>query len=200
MFLKKSKNNRTQQLSKLAYDLDMQFYEKEEFGLKSRLNQFQLFQQNGTKQIINLFIKEDQWHTSNIAIFDLKILDDNDDMEESYQTVFFIDSKELGLPAFYIRPEGFFDRVGKFLRLSSEIEFEEHPEFCKNYWVKGEEESLIKKMVTEDFVRFFTIEKKWQLEGMNYFLIFYQNKRLLHPKEIKDFYKKGIQLFEWIKD
>ena len=112
----------------------------------------------------------------------------------------FVESKELSLPQFFIRPEEFFDRVSKFLRLTSEIEFEEHPEFCKTYWVEGDEESLVKRMVSEDFAHFFTVEKKWRLEGMNYFMIFYQKGKKLKPEEIENFYKKGLQLFEWMKE
>lgn len=199
MFYKKSNAKRAEQLSKLASKLEMKFYDKDEFGLRKRLGQFHLFRSNGTKKITNFFLKEDVWKSSKVAVFDLEIMADDETMTEFNQTVFFVESKELSLPEFFIRPEEFFDKVGKFLRLTSEIEFEEHPEFCKNYWVEGEEESLVKKMVTDDFARFFSIEKNWQLEGMNYFMIFYQKGKLLKPEAIEDFYKKGIQLFEELK-
>ena len=199
MFYKKSNAKRAEQLSKLASKLEMKFYDKDEFGLRKRLGQFHLFRSNGTKKITNFFLKEDVWKSSKVAVFDLEIMADDETMTEFNQTVFFVESKELSLPEFFIRPEEFFDKVGKFLRLTSEIEFEEHPEFCKNYWVEGEEESLVKKMVTDDFARFFSIEKNWQLEGMNYFMIFYQKGKLLKPEAIEDFYQKGIQLFEELK-
>lgn len=199
MFFKKSAKRR-EELSKLAFELNMQFHEKDEYGLKKRLGQFRLFKESGSKKITNLLVQKDAWLSSTIAIFDLKISDENNSEEVFSQTVFFVDSKELSLPEFFIRPEDFFDRVGKFLKLSSEIEFEAYPDFDKSYWIKGDEESLVKKMVTDDLARFFTIEKKWRLEGMNYFLIFYQRKKLLDPKEIKSFYKKGLQLFDWLKE
>ncbi len=199
MFLKKSAKRR-EQLSKLAFELNMQFHEKDEYGLKKRLGQFRLFKESGIKKITNLLLQKDTMLSSTIAVFDLEISDENNLGEVFSQTVFFVDSKELSLPEFFIRPEEFFDRVGKFLKLTSEIEFEAYPEFDESYWIKGDEESLVKKMVTDDFARFFTIEKKWRLEGMNYFLIFYQRKKLLKPKEVKSFYKKGLQLFDWLKE
>ena len=191
---------RREQLSKLAFELDMQFHAKDEYGLKSRLGQFRLFKESGSKSISNLLLKKDAWLSSTVAIFDLKITDHDNSGEVFSQTVFFIDSKELSLPEFFIRPEYFFDRVGKFLKLADEIQFQEYPEFDKNYWIKGDEESLVKKMVSDDLARFFAVEKKWRLEGMNYFLIFYQRKKLLKPEEIKSFYKKGLQLFDWLKE
>jgi len=200
MFFKKSKEKRHDQLSKLSSKLDMKFHDKDEFGLIKRLAEFHLFRSSGSKKITNLLLKEDLWRSSKVAIFDLKISDDNNSGEEINQTVFFVESKELSLPHFFMRPEAFFDRVGKYLRLASEIEFEEHPEFCKNYWVKGDDEYLVKKMVTDDFAHFFTIEKNWRLEGMNFFMIFYQNKKLLKPTGIEKFYRKGTLLFEELKD
>lgn len=200
MFFKKSESKRNEKLSELASKLEMHFHAKDEFGLISRLGEFHLFRSSGSKKIINLLLKDDLWQSSKVAIFDLKISDDNDTMEEIKQTVFFVESKELSLPHFFMRPEEFFDRVGKYLRLTSEIEFEEHPEFCKTYWVEGDEESLVKKMVTDDFAHFFTIEKNWRLEGMNFFMIFYQKGKLLKPEKIENFYKKGLRIFEELKD
>ena len=199
MFFGRSKANRPEQLSSLASKLEMQFESKDEFGLVKRLGDFRLFKKNGKKKMLNLMINQNFFLSTKVIVFDLEIRDD-DNGEYSKQTVFFVESKELSLPHFFIRPEEFFDRVGKFLRLTDEIEFEEHPEFCKSYWVVSDDEALVRRMVTDDFARFFSIEKKWRLEGLNYYMIFYQNGKLFSPNEIEQFYKKGVQIYEELKN
>lgn len=197
----KSAKKRTADMSKLAFQLDMQFHDKEDYGLKNLLKQFQLFKMGHSRKVRNLMIKEDSWLDSQIAVFDYQYtIQAGNTPVIYYQTVFFTQSKKLSLPQFLIRPEKFFDKVGKFFNRTQDIEYEENPEFSKQFLIQGEEESLVKETITEDLAHFFTIEKKWHLEGMNYFLVFYQHNKKLKPEVIEDFYKKGMKLFDWLKE
>jgi len=48
--------------------------------------------------------------------------------------------------------------------------------------------------MNEDVLHFFTIEKEWSLEGLNYFLIFYKADYLMAEEELVDFYHKGNEI------
>ena len=195
------KDKRGDEIKSLAYHLDMQYTKRDRYGLKKLLGQFQLFREGGGRKITNLLKKEDEWLQSKVAVFDYQYtISTGKSSQTFYQTVFFIQSKKLSLPQFLIKPEHFFHRVGKFLKLTQDIEFEEHPEFSKKFLIQGDEASLVKDALPDELARFFTIEKKWSLEGMNYFLIFYQKHKRLPPESIGDFYKKGMKIYEWLQE
>ena len=108
------------------------------------------------------------------------------------QTVFFVHSKELNLPQLLMKPEHFFHRIGEWLGMQ-DIDFEEYPKFSRQYLLQGEDEEWIRASMPDELLRFFTIEKKWTLEGLNYYLIFYRRNRLLPPKQVRQFYHRGLE-------
>ena len=65
------------------------------------------------------------------------------------QTVFFMNSKELGLPDFYMKPEHFLHKIAAFLGFE-DIDFEEFPGFSDQYHLKGEDEHYIRAVMGED--------------------------------------------------
>ena len=116
------------------------------------------------------------------------------------QTVFFINSKRLAMPEMLMKPEHFFHRLGNWLGLQQDIDFEEHKVFSENYLLQGEDEPQVRStMDKKEVIRFFTIEKEWHLESVGYFMIFYQHDRLIPPHEIKHLHARGMMLFENFK-
>ncbi|MBT8218920.1 MAG: hypothetical protein KJP00_03810 [Bacteroidia bacterium] len=189
------KNKRGEQIKALAFPLGMKYSEKDEFGLIKLMGDFQLFKTGYSKKIKNILRKKDDWLQSDIAIFDYQYTVSTGKSSVTYkQTVFFINSKDLALPQFLLKPEHFFHRIGKFLNLTQDIEFETYPEFSKKYLVQGEVPSMVKDMVPEELATFFSVEKKWSLEGIHYYLIFYALHKQLPPETIEEFYKKGLKI------
>ncbi len=45
-----------------------------------------------------------------------------------------------------------------------------------------------------EMLQFFTTEQDWNVEGLNYFMIFYKKDKVLPTTEILDFYQKGRDL------
>jgi hypothetical protein len=117
------------------------------------------------------------------------------------QTVLFINSKHLSMPEMLMKPEYFFNKIGNWLGLQQDIDFEEHKVFSDNYLLQGEDEPRIRRtMDQEDVLRFFTIEKDWHLESVGFFMIFYQHDRLILPNEIKHLFERGMLLFDSFKE
>ena len=194
-------NKRADALKSLAYDLDMEYSRKDEFKFIKRMGEFQLFKAGHSKRIRNILRKDDDWLEFSTAIFDYQYTIQHGKSSSTYvQTVFFVDSKKLALPQFLLKPENFFHRIGKSLNWVKDIEFEEHPEFSRKYLIQSEFPEMFKEKVDEDFTRFFSVENKWRLEGVNYFLIFYRLHKKLPVSQIKDFYSKGLRLVEMLQD
>lgn len=192
-------NSRTDQIKRLAYELDMTYEAKDEWGLLRLLEDFKLFQPGGRKRIEHLLHRQDNMLESDLRIFDYRYTISTGKSSRTFkQTVFFMQSKKLGLPQFLMKPEHFFHRVGEFLGLSQDIDFEEHPKFSEQYWLTSQDEDYLRASLNEPFLKFFTIEKDWQLEGLNYYLLFYRKNHLLSSQEIAEFYKKGTQICEML--
>ena len=193
-------NRRRQEIEQLASSLNMKYSRKDEFGLVKLMGDFQLFQQGYGRKITNILRNTDDMLETDTAVFDYQYTVSTGKSSVTYvTTVFFVNSKRLGLPQFLMKPEHFFHRVGKYLNFTQDIEIEEFPKFSDAYLVQGEFPSMINEMVNPPMARFFTIEKKWSLEGINYYFVFYQKHKKLPPDQIKGFVAKGTQIFEWLK-
>ncbi len=191
---------RTEEMSQVAFNLKFSFKEKDNWNLHTLLEDFKLFRHGGRREITNLMHQSDPLMNSDIYIFDYSyIISTGKSSKRFQQTVFFVHSKSLGLPFFRMRPENFFHKIGSWLGIE-DIDFESHPKFSNQYYLKGEDEDYIRHVMNDDILKFFSVEKKWFLEGINYYMIFYRLDKLLSPSQIRKFYKKGIFLYEIFQD
>lgn len=194
-------NDRAEQLRYTAGQLGMEYAPDDEYGMIGLLRDFHLMQKGGRKEITNLMthtspLMEDRFH-----IFDYRYTISTGKSSHTFrQSVMFINSKQLAMPEMQMKPEHFFHRLGNWLGLQQDIDFEEHPDFSRNYLLQGEDEARVRRTMNQDeVIRFFTIEKDWCLESVGYFMIFYQDNRLLQPNEIQYLHERGLMLFENFK-
>ncbi len=185
---------RPQLLQKIASQLDMQFFPEEEWGILPLLRDFKLFRHGSGRSITNVMHKQDAWLETDARIFDYKYTVHAGNSHKTYrQTVFFVQSKRLALPQFWMKPEHFFLKIGQWLGFE-DIDFVEHPEFSDQYHLKGYDEEYIRATMNDDVLRFFTIEKDWHLEGINYYMVLYKTDYIMSAREIEQLYHKGLKL------
>ncbi len=191
---------RTEQLRAAAFELGMDFEEKDEYRMIALLRDFKLFRTGGRKTISNILTKTSSLMEEKINVFDYRYTISTGKSSHTYhQSVFFIQSKQLAMPQMLLKPEHFFHKIGAWLGMQ-DIDFEEHPEFSDRYLLQGEDEDRIRRtMSNEAVMRFFTVEKNWHLESIGFFLILYQDKKLIMPSHIKTLYGKGMKLYEQLK-
>ncbi len=194
MFWKKKGPSRLDQMSEVASRLNLNFYPADEIGTLNLLGDFKLFRKGSRKRIEHLMWHNDHLGDLKTRIFDYRYTISSGKSSKTFkQTVFFVQSKALGLPKFYLRPEHFFHKIGAWLGIE-DIDFEHFPVFSDQYHLKGEEEQIIREAFTEDVLHYFTIESGWQLEGLNYYLIVYKENVLLQPLQIRTFYHQGLEM------
>lgn len=192
-------NKRTQALEQVAFDLEMQFQPKDQWGLFEFLRDFKLFQAGGRQGITNVMHRKEGMLDTEINIFDYQYTVSTGKSTVTFQqTVFFVQSKKLGLPHFWMKPETISHKIGEWLRLQKDIDFAQYPTFSEQYWLKSADEDYLRATMNRPLLRFFTIEKDWSLEGCNYYLIFYKNYKLLPPETIREFYRKGMKICEML--
>lgn len=177
----------------------MSYQPEDEWGLLNLLEDFKLFRRGRRKRMEHILRRQDAMLDTDVRIFDYSYtIQANNSRRTVAQTVFFMHSKKLGLPEFWMKPEHFFHNIGEFLGFTEDIDFEEYPKFSTQYWLKSDDEPYLRASLSDPFLKFFTIEKDWHLEGINYYLIFYKKDVLLAPEKIKNFYQKGMQICEML--
>jgi hypothetical protein len=178
----------------------MQYSRKDRLGELALLKDLQLFKKGHSKRIRHFLWSDDSDTGKKTRIFDYHYTVGGGNSTRIYrQTVFFLFSKELGLPEFYLRPENFFHKIGHWLG-KKDINFSTHPEFSDAYFLKGNDEELIRDTFSKKVLHYFTIENDWSVEGLNYFLIVYRHGKLLKPDQISHFYKKGMEIYQLLKE
>ncbi|MBK9018426.1 MAG: hypothetical protein IPM82_32715 [Saprospiraceae bacterium] len=102
------------------------------------LRDFHLFSKGGSKTITNMLTYSSQLMEDKINIFDYKYTVSTGKSAVTFkQTVFFINSKRLAMPEMLLKPEHFFHRLGNWLGLEQDIDFEEHRIFRTNTCCKA---------------------------------------------------------------
>ena len=189
---------RRKELEKEAHKLGMSFSEKDDWGLIGFLKDFKLFRKGFGKRVTNVMHAQDDWLKMEARVFDYRYTIHSGKSSRVFrQTVFFMQSKQLGLPEFLLKPENIFHKIGQLLGMQ-DIDFEEYPAFSNQYLLKGDDEDYIRATMNDQVLKFFTVEKNWTLEGVNYYLLFYRNNKLLHPSQIRRFYQKGLKICEML--
>ena len=178
----------------------MKYLRKDTLGEIGLLKDFQLFKKGHSKKIKHFLWQDDPDTGRKTRIFDYHYTVGGGNSTRIYrQTVFFLFSKELGLPDFYLKPENFFSKVSQWLG-KEDINFNSHPVFSRSYFLKGEDEQLIRETFSEHILHYFTLENDWFVEGLNYFLIVYRHNKLMKPDQIQNFYQQGMELYRLFKN
>lgn len=191
-------DRRSESMKGFGRQLEMKFSPKDEYGLQRLLRDFKLFKRGHSRKIHNLLSVEDARMKK--YIFDYTyVIGSGKDRRYRRQTVLFIDSKELGLPRFSMQPEFIWHKLTEWLRITKDIDFESHPEFSEQYLLESKDESLLRYLYDQEVLDYFTVNKNWHVEGINYFLIIYSMNERLHPKLLHSFSNMGEKLFSLLR-
>ena len=192
-------NRRSHSLEQVAYKLGLSWVGDDTDRTLPFLRDFQLLRGH-SKKIKHLMEERDGLLETDIRIFDYQhVISAGNSHKKENQTVFFVQSQNLGLPELYLRPEHFLHKVGEYLNLTRDIDFEAHPDFSRQYRLTGKDEDFIRASFNEHVLHFFTFNKKWSFEGVNYYFILYRRNKLIPPGEIERFYQMGKHLMHMLK-
>lgn len=169
--------------------------DQDEFGEKALLSCFELFSKRRGK-IRNLCQSKSDVAEARYSIFDFKYTVAYGNTVRTFdQTVFFANSKKLGLPEFIMKPEHFGHKLGKYLGWD-DINFENYPVFSDKYLLKGDDQDFIRHTFNDNVLRFFSNTSGWTVEAANYYLIFYSLDSLVPPNILHDFYRLGTGIVD----
>ncbi len=190
------KSRRSKKLNAISLSLDMAFAERDEFGLIQLMKEFKLFSKGGSKRITNIISRRDVFKEFDVKIFDYQyVISTGKSSQRFRQTVFFVESFQLSLPHFWMQPENLIHRIGNWFGFQ-DIDFEDFPQFSKQYYLKGKDEERVRNEMNESILHFFTLQKGWNLEGLNFYMILYRKNKLMPPDQIKALFETGEKVFD----
>ena len=185
---------RKQGLRKIAEDLGLDYVEDGKHHLFNSLSDLSLFSGGRSRKCSQMICGETDEVT--IGIFDYTYHSGRGDDKRSYtQSVIALQSEQIKLPQFQMRPQSsILDILGSVLGIQN-IDFETHPEFSKMFILQGNDEAAIREFFDADWLSFLERYKGFSLEGRNGALIFYCSNRQIRPSEIKDYLAKAYDIY-----
>ncbi len=188
------------QLENVAYKMQMAYRQQDDWGLLRQLQDFRLMNRGFRGRARHILRQQEGLMTSNLCVFDYRYLVwSGKSTRRVEQTVFFIESQQLSLPEFLMRPENFFHKIGELLGMD-DIDFEQYPDFSSNYRLIGEDETYIRHRFTDQVLRLFSVERGWTMEGLGFYLLLYKKNKVLSPSRIQALHSKGMEVFEALVD
>ncbi len=201
---RKSELARTAAMEKLAHELGLMFSATDSFGLANQLQNFELFKRERSrwfnkgkiKNILSGLVGD-----TSVYLFDYTYtVQAGKSRKEISQTVFFANEKAWFLPNFHLKPEKWWHKLQVKLGMSSDINFEDNPEFSEKFWLQGELEPLIREQFTPQLQGFMCEKPPAHLEGNNYYLIGYKPKKRLDPGQAKLFFEHCSEIVQMLKE
>ena len=108
---------RGDQFKRAALRLRVEYTPEDDWGIMQQLQDFRLFRRGFRGRIRHVLSQETGLMESKVHVFDYRYLKwMGKSTKRVQQTVFFLESRKLGLPEFYMHPENFFHRIGESLR------------------------------------------------------------------------------------
>ena len=189
---------RTQTLSGIAAELNLEFSPVGEESLKVQLGEFPLLNKGRKGQLTNVCVggtdEVELW------IFDYRYITGFGRSRRVHkQTVVAMQSALLNLPEFRMRPERMFDRVGQMLGLQ-DIDFEEHLAFSQQFVLQSDRAEQTREFFDSTLLDFFATRSGWSFETQSGSFIVYRPRTLVEPTEFKSVFEDGFGCFTALRE
>lgn len=113
-------------------------------------------------------------------------------------TVLLLRSRSLNLPYFSLQPINVFHKLDIFTG-REKISFDSHPRFEKLYVLSGGNETMLRKIFTDEVLSYFQNNSGLNIEGTNDHILLYREGTHMGPEKVHSFLNQGaavLRLFE----
>ena len=194
---KRYEKKRTESLATVAEGLGMSFAADQNEALISKLRVFPVFNKGRAQKMKNVMMAETE--STSLAIFEYQYTTGGGKNSQTHRfTIAAMESDDLQLPNFCVRPEGFFDRIGSAIGFQ-DIDFEEHPEFSDSFVLQGNDESAIRRYFDKRILDLFA-NNKGVLVDANENLLTYRKRGRQSPEAISDFMSEAYAFLNAFQD
>lgn len=189
---------RREQLLQEAESMGLAYAPDGDEAFHRQLAPFAVFNKGRKRKLTNLIQGESD--EVRISIFDYSYTTGSGkNQSTTRQTITSLDSSQLSIPEFTMRPEGMLDKIGGVLGLQ-DIDFDSHPEFSKMFVLKGPNEERIRVVFGPKILTYFEQNKGLSIEAFPGSLIFYRARQKLKPSDVKNSLELAYQIFGLFAD
>lgn len=187
-----AERKRREALQRVAAQLGLTFYAKDPGILIGGAGSLYLFDQGHSRRVQNVMtgVIEDL----QVSVFDYQYTTGGGKNSTTHsQSVVAIRQDGRPLPAFQLRPEGIFHKLGSMLGFN-DIDFPEHPRFSSQFLLKGQHELAVRAAFTPEVIGYLEGRKDICVEGGGNWVIVYRSGRRLIPEQIAGFVEEGFTI------
>jgi len=193
VLVRRYERQRTEAMHALADELGLEFIPEEVPELMESIGHLHLFNIGHGRTMKNVIVGNA--NDIDLAIFGYQYTTGGGQSQQTIsQTVMSFRSPKLNLPDFELRPESVFHKIGKVLGYQ-DIDFASHPDFSKQYLLRGPDEDAVRAMFTPELLSFFESQEKVSAEASGNLLLFYRAGKRLNPEKIRTFMEEGFAIF-----
>ncbi|KAA3613404.1 MAG: hypothetical protein DWQ01_02450 [Planctomycetota bacterium] len=190
--------NRTQKFKEIADQVRLSFEEKGDGWISGLENQFPLFSRGRSKRIRNVL--RGKTKNAEISIFDYRYVTGGGRNSSTHkQSVILLQSEGMELPAFAMRPENIFHKIGSTLGFQ-DIDFPNHPTFSNKYLLQGQDEHLIRDLFSRELLKFLEKGTPICLQGCGNRLLYFRHRKRIKPNELKEFLEGGMEILSRLQN
>jgi len=194
----KGEQERTAKIGQLAEGMGLEFRPLGDLDLSQRLGILQLFKLGHSRKLTNLLTGETD--ECRISIFDYRYTTGSGKSSHTKKlTLAALESKRLRIPAFTLRPENFFDKIGGLLGLQ-DIDFDDNVEFSKSFVLKSAEEEKVRKLFNRELQDFFLERTGCCVEAFPGVMVYYIPGSRRKPEEFPGLLEEAYKVFGVIVD
>lgn len=183
---------RTLALAELAAELGFDFEAESPSSLLDDLQGLYLFQQGRQPRVRNHL--HGTTAELDVSIFDYSYTVGSGKSKQTVtQTVVCFRTESLQLPAFTLRPENFWHRIGQFFGIK-DIAIDTHPQFSQAFLLQGVDEDAIRAVFTEPVLEFFEEQRGICVEAQDGVLLYYRPRLRTDVVAVRDFLAEGFDI------
>ena len=187
---------RTGRLEVTVAEMGLEFQPLGDPQLLARLDGFPLMNIGRRQELKNLVVGDTS--QGQLALFDFRYITGHGKHQKTRrQTVIAMEAAELGqLPAFNMRPEGFWDKVGGAFGMQ-DVDFDEHEDFSSKFLLKGEDEEAVRALMDRELLDFFADRPDLCCEGRPGMFLYYRRYKRVAPEAhlLESFLEEGMMVF-----
>ncbi len=188
----RSQRKRAEAMAQIAAELKLVFTPEGDETVMSEHAAFHLFLQGRSKKVRNLM--RGTVRDLHVSIFDYQYTVGAGKHQHTWnQTVISFELQGRNLPAFTMRPENVFHKLGSMMGYQ-DIDFEISPGFSKKYLLRGPDDAAIRSVFTSRALIFFESEPGLCVEADGRKLIVYRHSVRVKPELIRESVEKGVQV------
>jgi hypothetical protein len=189
----RAERKRTEALRRAADEMGFEYAADPGEGFLSRYPGFHLFSQGRSPDVRNLL--RGKAGGLEVAIFDYSYVTGSGKSRHTWrQTVLAFEIDHADLPAFSLRPEMWFHKVGKWFGYK-DIDFDSHPGFSKRYLLRsGEREEDVRALFNDRVLEYFEGHPNVCTEAAGGRLVYYRAQQRVNPAELRTLLEEGFEV------